>query len=435
MKICLYGRTALAHTGCRCIIAALSSSLPRGVRIRIPRGDGESGALMIVGVLVESHPDERRVALVPTVVPALQKHGAEAVIERGAGARAGFADATYEAQGAGIAMDRGEVFASSDVLLRVRAFTADEPDLASLREGQVLVGLLNPLGAPAVIQTLAERGVDAFALELLPRITRAQSMDALTSMATIAGYKAVLLAASTVTKMYPLMMTAAGTITPARVLVVGAGVAGLQAIATARRLGAVVQAYDVRPAAREQVESLGARFVALDLETDSAEDAGGYAQVMDDEFYRRQRELMTSLVEESDIVITTAAVPGSPAPVLIMEDAVHAMRPGSVIVDLAAETGGNCELTRPGETVSMNGVTVAGPTELAATVPFDASQMYARNVTSFLGSLLDDGAVRLDLEDEILRDTLLTHRGTVVHPRVRDLLGLAPLESAGRREE
>jgi NAD(P) transhydrogenase subunit alpha len=332
-------------------------------------------------------------------------------------------------------MDRGEVFASSDVLLRVRAFTADEPDLASLREGQVLVGLLNPLGAPAVIQTLAERGVDAFALELLPRITRAQSMDALTSMATIAGYKAVLLAASTVTKMYPLMMTAAGTITPARVLVVGAGVAGLQAIATARRLGAVVQAYDVRPAAREQVESLGARFVALDLETDSAEDAGGYAQVMDDEFYRRQRELMTSLVEESDIVITTAAVPGSPAPVLIMEDAVHAMRPGSVIVDLAAETGGNCELTRPGETVSMNGVTVAGPTELAATVPFDASQMYARNVTSFLGSLLDDGAVRLDLEDEILRDTLLTHRGTVVHPRVRDLLGLAPLESAGRREE
>lgn len=390
---------------------------------------------MIVGVPVESGLDERRVALVPSVVPTLEKTGANALVERGAGARAGFADAAYEEQGARIAADREEVFASSDVLVRVRAFAADEPDLALLREGQVVVGLLNPLGAPAVVQTLAERGVVAFALELLPRTTRAQSMDALTSMATLSGYKAVLLAASTMTRMYPLMMTAAGTITPARVLIVGAGVAGLQAIATARRLGAVVQAYDVRPAAREQVESLGARFVALELETDSAEGAGGYAQAMDEEFYRRQRELMTSLVAESDAVITTAAVPGSRAPVLITEDAVRAMRPGSIIVDLAAETGGNCELTRPGETISVNDVTVAGPTDLAATIPYDASQMYARNVTAFLGGLLEDGAVRLNLEDEILRETLITRRGEVVHPRVRDLLGLPLLESTNSREE
>ncbi len=390
---------------------------------------------MIVGVPVESQPDERRVALVPTAIKTLQKLGADVLVERGAGVEAGFADATYEAEGARISADRDEIFTSSDVLVRVRAFAPDEPELRLLHDGQVLVGLLNPLGAPAVVQTLAERGVDAFALELVPRITRAQSMDALTSMATVSGYKAVLMAASATTKMYPLMMTAAGTVTPARVLVVGTGVAGLQAIATARRLGAVVQAYDVRPAAREQVESLGAKFVALELETESAEGAGGYAQMMDDEFYRRQRELMTSLVEESDIVITTAAIPGRPAPVLITEDAVRGMRPGSVIVDLAAETGGNCELTRAGETIDVNGVTVDGPTDLAATIPYDASQMYARNVTAFLGGLLEDGAVRLDLEDEILRETLLTHGGEVVHSRVRDTLGLSTLESTTPGQE
>ncbi|HJM88986.1 MAG TPA: Re/Si-specific NAD(P)(+) transhydrogenase subunit alpha [Dehalococcoidia bacterium] len=390
---------------------------------------------MIVGVPVESQPDERRVALVPTAIKTLQRLGADVLVERGAGVEAGFADATYEAEGARISADRDEIFTSSDVLVRVRAFAPDEPELRLLHDGQVLVGLLNPLGAPAVVQTLAERGVDAFALELVPRITRAQSMDALTSMATVSGYKAVLMAASATTKMYPLMMTAAGTVTPARVLVVGTGVAGLQAIATARRLGAVVQAYDVRPAAREQVESLGAKFVALELETESAEGAGGYAQMMDDEFYRRQRELMTSLVEESDIVITTAAIPGRPAPVLITEDAVRGMRPGSVIVDLAAETGGNCELTRAGETIDVNGVTVDGPTDLAATIPYDASQMYARNVTAFLGGLLEDGAVRLDLEDEILRETLLTHGGEVVHSRVRDTLGLSTLESTTPGQE
>ena len=390
---------------------------------------------MIVGVPAESHPDERRVALVPAVIPTLLGTGAEVLVERGAGSKAGFADTAYAEQGARLAADREELFASSDVLLQVRGFSADQTDLALMRAGQVLVGLLNPLGAPMVVRALAERGVDAFALELLPRIGRAQRMDALTSMASVSGYKAALLAAGTLTRMYPLMMTAAGTITPARVLIVGAGVAGLQAIATARRLGAVVRAYDVRPAARQEVESLGARFVELELETATAEGAGGYAQAMGEEFYRRQRELMTTLVAESDAVITTAAVPGRRAPVLVTEEAIREMRPGSVVVDLAAETGGNCELTRPGETVEVHGVTIAGPVDLAATVPYDASQMYARNVTAFLGSLLEDGAIQLDLEDEILRETLLTHNGEVVHPRVRDLLEMSPLESASSREE
>ena len=390
---------------------------------------------MIVGVPAESHPDERRVALVPTVIPALLGTGVDALLEPGAGSKAGFSDAAYEEQGARVATDREELFAAADVLLQVRGFHPHHTDLAPLRSGQVLVGLLNPLGAPKVIQALAERGIVAFALELLPRISRAQSMDALTSMATVSGYKAVLLAAGAMSRMYPLLMTAAGTITPARVLVVGAGVAGLQAIATARRLGAVVQAYDVRPAAREQVESLGARFVELEMETETAEGAGGYAQEMDEDFYRRQRELMTAVVAESDAVITTAAVPGSRAPVLITEDAIREMRPGSVVVDLAAETGGNCELTRPGETVEVHGVTIAGPIELAATIPYDASQMYAKNVTAFLGGLLEDGAMHLNLEDEILRGTLLTHQGEVVHPRVRELLGLPSIESTSLRED
>lgn len=390
---------------------------------------------MIVGVPAESHPDERRVALVPAVIPTLLRTGADALVERGAGDKAGFSDTAYEEQGARLAADREEVFASADLLLQVRGISADQADLALMREGQALVGLLNPLGAPTVVQALAERGIVAFALELLPRVSRAQAMDALTSMATVSGYKAVLLTAGTLSKMYPLLMTAAGTITPARVFVVGAGVAGLQAIATARRLGAVVQAYDVRPAAREQVESLGARFVELEMETETAEGAGGYAQAMGEEFYRRQRELMTAVVAESDAVITTAAVPGSRAPLLITEDAIREMRPGSVVIDLAAETGGNCELTRPGETIEVHGVTIAGPIELAATIPYDASQMYARNVTAFLGGLLEDGAMHLDLEDDILRGTLITNRGEVVHPRVRDLLELPPLESASLRQE
>ncbi|MCH7979298.1 MAG: Re/Si-specific NAD(P)(+) transhydrogenase subunit alpha [Acidobacteria bacterium] len=383
---------------------------------------------MIVGVPVESHPHERRVSLVPAAVPTLAKAGLEVLVERGAGKNAGFPDAAYEEQGARLAQDRIQLFSSADVLLQVRGLVANSEaghaDLELLRSGQVVLGLLNPLGVPDAARALAGRGVTAFALELLPRISRAQSMDALTSMATVAGYKAVLLAAASLQKMCPMMMTAAGTITPARFFVVGAGVAGLQAIATSRRLGAVVHSYDVRPAVKEQVQSLGAKFLELKLETDGTEASGGYAQAMGDEFYRRQREMMGQVVAESDVVITTAAIPGRKSPVLITAEMVQRMRPGSVILDLAAEGGGNCELTRPGETVEADGVTILGPLNLASTVPYHASQMYARNVTAFLQNLVKDGALRLNLEDPILRDTLLTQQGQVVNPQVRELLGL-----------
>lgn len=382
---------------------------------------------MIIGVSVERSPWERRVALVPSAIPALAKAGFEVYVEPGAGLKAGFADAAYEKQGARLAKDRTQLFSSADVLLRVQGLGGNPSgvdDLDLTRSGQVILGLLNPLGAPEAMQQLAERGMTAFALEFLPRITRAQPMDVLTSMATIAGYKAALLAAGTLPKIYPMMITAAGTITPARVFVVGAGVAGLQAIATSRRLGAVVQAYDIRPAVKEQVESLGAKFLEMELETEGAEGTGGYAQAMGEEFYRRQREMMTQAVAENDVVITTAAIPGRKAPVLLTEEMVKQMRPGSVIIDLAAESGGNCELTKPGETVEAHGITIMGPVNLPATIPYHASQMYARNVTAFLQNLVKDGALNLNLEDPILRDTLLTHGGEVVHPRVRELLGL-----------
>lgn len=383
---------------------------------------------MIVGVPAETYPGERRVALMPAVVPTLAKAGLEVLVEPGAGVNAGFPDAAYEEQGARIAPERTQLFSSADVLLQVRGLGANpdagRADLELMHPGQVILGLLNPLGAPEAARELAGTGVTAFALELLPRISRAQPMDALTSMATVAGYKAVLMAADVLPKMYPMMMTAAGTITPARVFVVGAGVAGLQAIATAHRLGAVVHAYDVRPAVKEQVESLGAKFMELELETEGAEASGGYARTMDEEFYRRQREMMTQVVAESDVVITTAAVPGSKAPILVTEEMVRGMHPGSVILDLAAEGGGNCELTRPGESVEAYGVTVLGPINLPSTIPYHASQMYARNLTAFLQNLVKDGELRLNLEDQIIRDTLLTHQGEVVNPRVRELLGL-----------
>ncbi len=388
---------------------------------------------MIVGVPVESYPNERRVALVPAVVPALTKAGLEVVVEAGAGKKAGFPDAAYQQQGARLAPDRAQLFSSADVFLQVHGLggnpDAGHADLELLRSGQVVLGLLNPLGAPETARELASRGITAFALELLPRISRAQPMDALSAMATIAGYKAALLGAGALQKMYPMMITAAGTITPARVFVVGAGVAGLQAIATSRRLGAVVQAYDVRPAVKEQVESLGAKFLVLKLETEKAEASGGYAQAMGEEFYRRQREMMTQVVAESDVVITTAAIPGKKAPTLLTQAMVEGMRPGSVIVDVAAEGGGNCELTRPGEAIEAHGVTILGPTNLPSTIPYHASQMYAKNVTAFLQNLVKNGELRVDLEDQIIRDTLLTHQGEVVNARVRELLGL-PASSA-----
>lgn len=383
---------------------------------------------MIVGVPSESYPGERRVALVPMVVPALVKTGLEVRIEQGAGVSAGFLDTSYEEQGAKIAAERTQLFSSSDVLLQVHGpganADAGRADMEHLRSGQIVVGLLNPLGAPEAAQELAKRGVTSFALELVPRIARAQPMDALTAMATVAGYKAAVLAAEALPKMYPMMITAAGTITPARVFVVGAGVAGLQAIATSRRLGAVVQAYDVRPAVKEQVESVGAKFLELELETGESETSGGYARALGDEFYQRQREMMMQVVAESDVVITTAAVPGAKAPILITEEMVQGMRLGSVIFDLAAEGGGNCELTRPGERVEAHGVTILGPINIPSTIPYHASQMYARNVTAFLQNLVKEGEVDLNLEDQIIGDTLLTHQGEVVNPRVRELLGL-----------
>ena len=384
---------------------------------------------MIVGIVKETYPGERRVGLVPGVLPALGKAGLEVLLESGAGEAAGFPDAAYQEKDAKIASGRREVFEKAEVICQVRALGANpkagRDDLDLIREGLVIIGLAEPLNDAEPAQALAGRGATVFAMELMPRISRAQSMDALSSQATIQGYKAVLLVANTLPRMFPMMMTAAGTIAPARVFIIGAGVAGLQAIATARRLGGVVQGYDIRPAVKEQVESLGARFLALDLEVEGSEDKGGYAKAMDDSFYEKQRAMMGQAVGESDAVITTAAVPGKVAPVLVTAEMVAGMAPGSVIVDLAAERGGNCELTRADETVVEHGVTILGPTNLPATVPYHASQMYAKNVSSFLLHLVEDGRLKLDLDDEITEQTLLTRNGEVVHRRVAELFGIA----------
>lgn len=384
---------------------------------------------MIIGIPKETFADERRVALIPAHVPFLTKAGLQVFVETGAGEAAGFPDAAYPEKGGRIAPSRAEVFAQADVLLQTRTLGANpeagRPDLGLLRSGQTLMGLCEPLSPGNAMKELASRGVTVFALELLPRITRAQSMDALSSIATVTGYKAVLLAAEILPRMFPMLMTAAGTLAPARVFVIGAGVAGLQAVATAHRLGAVVEAYDVRPAVKDQVESLGAKFVELPLETAGAQDAGGYAKDLGEEFYRRQRELMGRAVAGNDVVVTTAVVPGKPAPVLITRDMVAGMSPGSVIVDVAAEHGGNCELTRPGETVVERGVTILGPVNLPSTVPYHASQMYSKNISAFLLHMVKDGRLRLDLEDEITRETLVARGGEVVHPMVREATGLA----------
>jgi NAD(P) transhydrogenase subunit alpha len=377
---------------------------------------------VIVGVPKESQPGERRVALVPDAVKQLAGGGLELRVEAGAGAEAGFPDAAYAAAGAVLEPDAKALFASADVLLKVQAPgpRADGSDeLAWLRPGSLLVGFLRPLDEPALAARLARAGVTSFAMELIPRITRAQAMDALSSQANLAGYRAVLLAAGALPRIFPMLVTAAGTITAARVLVIGAGVAGLQAIATARRLGAVVEAYDTRPAVKEQVVSLGARFVELDLDTGDAEDAGGYAKAQSEEFYRRQRAQLALRVAAADVVITTALVPGQPAPRLIEAEAVREMRPGSVIVDLAAEKGGNCALTQPGRSARVDGVTVIGHTNLPAEVPANASQMYARNLTSFLKHLLVEGKPVIDVADEITRGALLSHEGRIANDAVR----------------
>jgi H+-translocating NAD(P) transhydrogenase subunit alpha len=389
---------------------------------------------MIIGVPRETFPGERRVAMVPAVIPNLAKAGLEVIIEAGAGIAAGFPDAEYAARGAKVLKDRAEVFGQSEIVIQVLSYGSNDQtgksDLALLRRGQVLIGFLRPLGALQVIQEIAATGVTSFSVELMPRTTRAQSMDALSSMGTMCGYKAVLIAADTLPKIFPMLTTAAGTITPARVLVIGAGVAGLQAIATARRLGAVVSAYDLRPAAKEQVQSLGARFVELPIEAKDAQDAGGYAKPQDEDFYRRQRELLGKVVGESDVVITAAVIPGKKSPTLVTGEMVEGMAPGSVIVDLASERGGNCELTKPGEKISEHGVTIIGYFNIASTVPRDASQMYARNISAFLLYMIKDGKLQLNPNDEIIKSTLVTHAGEVVNEKVREFFSLPSMAAS-----
>ena len=392
---------------------------------------------MIVGVPRESFPGERRVALVPAAVPNLTKTGFQVVVEAEAGARAGYPDADYAQKGAKIVSDRAEVFRAADIVLQVLCYGSNDrtgkADVALFRSGQALIGFLRPLGSIETIQEIAAKGVTSFSVELMPRTTRAQSMDVLSSMATICGYKAVVLAADTSPRIFPMLTTAAGTITPGRVFVIGAGVAGLQAIATARRLGAVASAYDLRPAAKEQVQSLGGRFVELPLEAKDAEDARGYARAQDEAFYKRQRELLGKVVVESDVVISAAVIPGKKPPILVTKEMVASMALGSVIVDLAGERGGNCELTRPGEIVVEYGVTIIGWFNLASTVPYHASQMYARNVSAFLLHLVKDGKLQLNTDDEIVRETMLTQDGEVVNPRIREFFSLPALpgESKG----
>jgi NAD(P) transhydrogenase subunit alpha len=389
---------------------------------------------MIVGVPRETYPGERRVALVPAVLANLAKAGLQVLVEPGAGAAAGYPDAEYSDKGAKIAANRAEVFAQAEIITQVLCDGANDKtgqaDLPMLRSGQILVGFLRPLGSLQILQELAATGVSSFAVELMPRTTRAQSMDALSSMATMSGYKAVILAADTLPRIFPMLTTAAGTITPGRVLIIGVGVAGLQAIATARRLGAVTSAYDMRPAAKEQVLSLGGRFVELPIEAKDAQDARGYGTAQGEEFYRKQRELLGAAVAANDVVVTAAVIPGKKAPILVTKEMVARMLPGSVIVDLAAERGGNCELTRAGETVVEHGVTVIGETNLASTVPYHASQMYARNLSAFLLNLVKDGKFQLNEADEIHRETLLTRNGQIVNARVREFLGLPALAAA-----
>jgi len=388
---------------------------------------------VIIGVPKEIYLGERRVALVPMVVPILTKAGCEVVIEAGAGEEAGYPDSHYVQKGAKIIPERAAVFESADIIVQVLCYGSNDitgkADLPLLRRDQVLIGFLRPLGSMEVIQEIANTGVTSFAVELVPRTTRAQSMDALSSMGTICGYKAVLIAADTLPRIFPMLTTAAGTITPARVLIIGAGVAGLQAIATARRLGAVASAYDLRPAAKEQVQSLGGRFIELPIEAKDAQDARGYGTAQDESFYARQRELLGRVVAESDVVITAAVVPGKQSPVLVTADMVKGMAPGSVIFDLASERGGNCELTKTGQTVIEHGVRIIGRINLASGVPYHASQMYARNVTAFIVHILKDGKVRLDRDDEIIRETLLTSGGEVVNDRVREFFSLPAMVS------
>ncbi len=380
---------------------------------------------MKIGVPKETFPGERRVGLIPSTLGPLQKAGLEVAIEAGAGTAAGFSDEEYKEKGAKI-LDRQAIFAESDIIVQVRGPGANpeagQADVRMLRAGQYLIATLDPLAQTAIMKQLAETKANVFAMELMPRITRAQSMDVLSSMATVAGYLSVLIGATKLPKFFPMFMTAAGTVSPAKVFVLGAGVAGLQAIATSKRLGAVVEAFDVRPAVKEQVQSLGGRFVELDLGTDDSEDAGGYARELTEEQKKMQADLMADHIRAADVVITTAAVPGKKSPVLIQEDVVKGMRPGSVIVDLAAEKGGNCALTVAGETVVKYGVQIVGAVNLPSDLPYHASQMYSKNIQTFLLHLVKEGEITLDMEDEITAGSLVAKDGEVVNPMVLDAM-------------
>lgn len=381
---------------------------------------------MIIGIPKETYPGERRVALTPENIPVLTKIGLTVLVESGAGASAGFPDDEYAGKGAAVVSSRPDIFARADIIAQVRTIGANPEtgpaDVELIRKDQIIIGMAEPLTAHDATKSIAAKGAALLALELMPRIARAQAMDVLSSMATVAGYKAVLLAAEHAPRMFPMLMTAAGTLKPAKVFVVGAGVAGLMAIATAKRLGAVVSGYDVRPAVKEQVQSLGGKFVELELDTSQAADKGGYARELDEEILRKQREMMFRVVAESDVVITTAAVPGKKAPMLITTDMIKGMAPGSVVVDLAAERGGNCEPTIPEKIIEVNGVTIIGLLNLPSTVPYHASQMFSRNLVTYLRHLVKDGTVQFNMDDEITRETVVTRAGEIVHPFVKQLM-------------
>jgi NAD(P) transhydrogenase subunit alpha len=389
---------------------------------------------VIIGIPSEIKTGEKRVAMSPANVQSLTDKSVKVLIQSDAGNAAGYPDNEYLAAGATITGDRAEIFASADIVLQVQSFGSNNEnsadDLAMIRQGQLIIGMMDPLASPQAALDVAGKGATAIALELVPRISRAQSMDVLSSMATLAGYKAVLMGASSSPRIFPLLMTAAGTLQPARVLIMGVGVAGLQACATAKRLGAVVEAYDVRPAAREQILSVGAKPVELDLDTGESEGVGGYAKAQGEDFLQRQRELMTAVVAEQDIIITTAAIPGAKSPILVTEDMVVAMKPGSVIVDLAAERGGNCDLTEQGQTIVAHGVTIIGPENVPSDLPYHASQMYGKNMETLLALILsDNGELELNFDDEIVAGTVVAHHGEIPHGHMRKLLDLPELNT------
>lgn len=373
---------------------------------------------MIVGVLKEIEEGERRVALVPESVPKLK--GVEVEVESGAGDEAGYHDDDYRKAGAKIAADSKALYRDADLVLKIKPPTPKEA--AQIKEGAAIISYLYPLNNLPAMKALAERGATAFALDLMPRISRAQAMDTLSSQATLAGYKAVAMAVDSLPKIFPLMMTAAGTIAPARVFVLGAGVSGLQAIATAHRLGAVVEAYDVRPTVKEQIESLGARFVELPIQAQDAQTAGGYAKAQSDEFYKKQQELLAEHAKTADVVIATALVPGKKAPLLISEDAVKGMRPGSVIVDLAAEQGGNCALTEPGKTVVKNGVVIQGPLNVPSTMAPQASLLFSRNITAYVGAVVKEGSLSMDTSDQLVKGPMVLMKGVPVYEPLKEAM-------------